>query len=126
MQDLLITMPEHVVQDVLAHPEDRYFFHRTGRGRPRRHDVGGRVFFVVSGFVRGYGRTHSIRKLGRTVSIDGRVFKPGWYLKIYPDSWRWIRPIVRRGFQGFRYSTLKEDEIIVVGDYRDPQPEIEL
>ena len=121
MKDLLITMPEPVVRSVLAAPEDCYFFHRTG-GKPKWHEAGDRVFFVFSGFVRGFGRSHSIRRLGRTVSLDGRVFRPGWYLMIYPDSWRWITPLAMRGFQGFRYSVLHDDQVEVVGDYRDAQP----
>ena len=122
MKDLVITMPEAVVRSVLAAPEDVFFFHRTGRGRPRWHEVHDRVFFVWSGFVRGYGRTHSIKRLGTTVSLDGKRFKPGWYLKIYPDSWRWIEPIPMVGFQGFRYSRFEEQDISVLGTWRDEQP----
>ena len=122
MKDIIITMPAHIVESVLANPEDYFFFHRAGRGRPKAHDVGGRVFFVWNGFVRGFGRTHSIRQLGQVVSLDGRTFQPGWYLKIYPDTWHWITPIPMRGFQGFRYSKLYEDQIEIVGTYLDKQP----
>ena len=121
MQDIIITMPEPIVRQVLNEPSDRFFFYRTG-GRPRWHAVGDRVFFVFAGFVRGFGRTHSIKKLGRTVSLDGKVFRPGWYLTIYPDSWRWTVPIPMRGFQGFRYSVLHDDQVEVVGTWRDGQP----
>ena len=126
MQDLVITMPEAVGRDVLASPDDRYFFHRTGRGRLKYHDVGGRVFFVFSGHLRGFGRTHAIRRLRRTVSLDGKCFQPGWYLRIYPESWRWIVPLPMRGFQGFRYSRFDEADVHIVGDFTDPQPDIVL
>ena len=122
MKDLLITMPEHVVRSVLAAPQDRFWFKHCGRGKPKWHVVGDRVFFLYGGFIRGFGRTHSVRRLGRVVSLDGRRFGAGWYLKIFPDSWRWITPLPMRGFQGFRYSKLREDEIEVVGGYLDAQP----
>ena len=135
MKDILVTMPRGVVLGVLRMPEDYYWFFRTG-GKPRQHQAGGRVFFVYEGFVRGFGITHEIKRLGQQVSLESigadgdratatikaRAFKPGWYLKIYPDSWQWITPIPMQGFQGFRYSTLHEDQVEVVGGFRDEQP----
>ena len=101
-----------------------YYF-RTFVKRPKELRVGSRIFYVEDGFIRGFGTVGEIRDSAdmqcNTSGHDWGVWGDGrTHAIMHADSWKWIKPIPMKGFQGWRYFTAKN--IKIVGDWLDPKP----
>lgn len=117
------------------------YFRRFPRHQRPRVEPGDRVYYIEDGFLRGFAVIHRIEdRLSRVQVCDttNRHWPPGFYVFMRADSWKWIRPIPMRGFQGFRYpgSSLRATagrrdaillprfaDIVIVGGWLDPRPE---
>ena len=102
---------------------------------------GDRMYYVEDGFVRGFAVVSRCGlSLANQCATTGRVWPPGYYVVMDATSWRWIRPIPMRGFQGLRYVKWGGGDdprnnialgtggftgpIEIVGGWRDPKPEV--
>jgi len=115
--DIIVTTPKSEMAaaaqeaaDARAAGGDTEYFRRFPCARdhsPRKVNAGDRVYYVEDGFVRGYAVVSHIEESQYPMRCvtTGREWSPGFYLFLRADSWRWIRPIKMRGFQGFRYVT---------------------
>lgn len=96
-------------------------YFRTFRRRPNRLEIGSRIFYVDLGFIVGFAMVNAISQGLMTCDVSKRT-RWGWHAIMDARSWQWIKPILHKGFQGFRYFGGQEIEII--GNWLDPMPEI--
>jgi len=107
------------------------YFRRFSLSRPPTVTIDDRVYYVEDGFIRGFAVITGITNIPRCMQCDtsGRWYDPGFYIFMPAESWRWIRPIPMRGFQGFRYLKRADElcghEILdadIIGNWRDSKP----
>jgi hypothetical protein len=78
-----------------------------------------RLFYVEDGYVRGFGIIEDIWSGQFLCETTGRGWGRGNYAVVNCHSWKWIKPIPMRGFQGWRQMTLPFE---VIGGWLDPKP----
>lgn len=134
--DVVVTIPaaqhEHwerfrkVFLDWIRSGHDGYYFWQF-HGKPKSLGVGDRIYYTHCGFVVGFNIVADLAEEteGITSWPDGHHFPPGWYATMLVDTWRWIEPITMRGFQGFRYFRRDRRDVVIIGSWLDPMPEIE-
>lgn len=111
------------VRECIANGGEAWYFRNMGRNTPKHVHPGCRVFYVEDGYIRGFAKIAFITSAPEMVcSTTGRRFGDGIYVAMDARSWKWIEPIAMRGFQGWRYSKLREEEILIVGGWLDPMP----
>lgn len=130
MKAIIVTTPKSEMSTAAQEARDRIeegggvYFRRFGK-EPRGLDPGVRVFYVEDGHVRGFAVVEEVTEVqeGEHVVCEttGRAWPSGIYAVMRADSWRWVRPIRYRGFQGFRY--FDDSEVEIVGGWLDPRPE---
>lgn len=125
--DIIVTTPKNKMG--LAAEEARQcieggggFYFRTFRNRPTRLQIGSRIFYVEDGFVRGFGVVSEVFEGTMTCGTSGEDWGEGYHAIMQADSWKWIKPIPMKGFQGWRYFQTKG--IKVIGGWLDPKPSI--
>jgi hypothetical protein len=126
-RDIIVTTPKSEMKNAakeaqdarLAGPDSCYF--RALPTSPRGLLAGvSRIFYVEDGYVRGFGVIDTGNN-GKYSHCDttGR----DWYGKCTvvtrASSWKWIKPIPMKGFQGWRYF---DQPVEVVGDWLSPRP----
>lgn len=130
--DIVVTTPadraEEAAEEVAACLWDGggcYF--RWFSNRPRIH-AGERIFYVETGYVRGFAQCDYVTFKGDGVCCEttGHLWPRGWYVFMRADSWKWIKPIPMRGFQGYRYAHKQPwfAKIEIVGGWKDPMPKV--
>lgn len=87
---------------------------------PTKLQSGDRVFYVEDGYVRGFCTLMGVDDGSGVCEATGRDWGEGARLVMRADSWKWVKPIPMKGFQGFRYF---DQPFKVVGDWRDKRPE---
>jgi hypothetical protein len=153
--DIIVTTPKtemanaaREAADVLAAGGGEYFRRFSLRCYPAQINNGNRVYYVEDGYIRGFGIVSETLYCGDGMQCDTtgrRRWSPGFYVFMDATSWRWIKPIAMRGFQGFRYTgrsygpvahgeaagpadwlTLGGSiyRITIVGNWRDPKPAV--
>ena len=139
MSDIVVTTPRGESANSAAEAAcciaaggGNYF--RTLSRAPRDLSVGDRVFYVEDGYVRGYARVSKIGGAGgMTCQTTGRRWVGGCVVVMPADSWRWIKPLRMRGFQGWRYWSAAVDavggfceigRVEEVGGWLDSKPEV--
>lgn len=136
MKDIIVTTFKHEMQNaaletadaIAAHArgERTEYFRRLGtNSRPIGVLHGDRIFYVEDGYVRGYAlidRVAGIFGRKRVRLTTNEIYPSGFYVFMKADTWKWIQPIPMRGFQGWRYSRLNEERIVIVGGWLDPRP----
>ena len=122
MADIIVTTPRCEMKlaareaaECLAAGGGEYF--RRFNHRP---DVapGDRIFYVEDGWVRGFAiALRAVEEAAwRRCDTSGGWWSPGWYVFMDARSWKWIRPIPMKGFQGYRYAVAYLDRLDVGGD----------
>jgi len=145
--DIIVTTPKSQIANAAQEAADCIadgggeYFRRFPINQSPDINIGERVFYVEDGYIRGYAHASRVFQTPRCVQCDttGRWWPPGFYVVMPADSWRWIKPIPMRGFQGFRYArpegtnphqiTHHTDPnlrawIIDAGNWLDPKPSI--
>ncbi len=118
--DILVTTPISQSADAAREAEKikrwggGYYLRSLGRNRPRKSHSGNRCFYVDRGFIRGFAIIEKFR-----IHTDDPT-RPIYEAVMDARSWVWIKPIERKGFQGFRYVEGMEFE--PVGNWLDPMP----
>jgi hypothetical protein len=128
--DIIVTTPKSEIknaareaQDALAGKVEYYF--RAFSTLPSYLYKNDKVYYVENGFITGFALVDSIEPNG----IGNRCLTTGkeWNshrVNMRCDSWKWIKPIPMKGFQGFRYiaGQVWSDQIKIVGSWIDPRP----
>jgi hypothetical protein len=124
--DIIVTTPKSQMAnaaqeaaDVIADGGGEYF-RRFPHSQAPKVKPGDRVYYVENGWITGYAvvtRTDDPRHTGVTCDTTMRTWPPGFYVFMDATTWRWIRPIPMKGFQGFRYTGLERTPILPEGVY---------
>jgi len=122
--DVIVTTPKSEMENAAREAANCI---RDGGGEYFRklpfvpHDFGpgSKVFYVEDGFVRGYAEVSRIATGKFLCDTTGREWPKGIYAIMEASSWKWIKPIAMRGFQGMR---LMKQPYKVIGDWKDPKP----
>lgn len=128
--DIIVTTPKKLSKQAAQEAEDckkagrSYYFRRFAVGRAPKVEKGDRVFYVEDGHVRGFCLVDSVIPIEGAVLCETtcRKYGPGVFVYMDAKSWKWIRPIPMRGFQGFRYAGDLRDRVEVIGRWWDPKP----
>jgi len=111
--DIIVTTPKSQMKAAAAEAAHAIaggggeYFRRFPIGHyPVLLKVGDRVWYVEAGYVRGCATVTRMERRPRGMDCDatGLHWAPGIYAFMDATSWRWIRPLPMRGFQGFRYA----------------------
>ncbi len=132
--DIIVTTPKSQMKaaaqeaaDCIAAAGGQYF-RRFPLEAPPDISVGDSVFYVEDGYVRGYCVVSCMDRELRKVrcGTTGRLWPAGFYVFMDATSWTWIRPIRKRGFQGFRYRHRFPQlrAVVVVGNWLAPKPDV--
>lgn len=129
-RDIVVTTPRTQMATAAQEAADciaeggGLYFRNLGFHTPKDLEVGGRCFYVEDGAVRGFCTVTAVTDRPQMVcDTSGRDFGPGVYVFMDAATWHWIAPLPMSGFQGWRYSTLEEHEIKVLGGWLDSRPE---
>ena len=98
-----------------------HYFRRMGRVPQNLMLNETKVFYVEDGYVRGFCTLWAV-DWGEQPSVCAATMRDwgsGAQLVMRADSWKWIKPIPMKGFQGFRYF---DQPYEVVGDWQDKRP----
>ena len=134
--DIIITTPKREMAnaareaaDCIADGGGEYFRQFRYGSSPTKLKLDQRVWYVEDGYLRGFCTTIRVehKPVWTTCQTTGRSWAPGLYVIMDATSWRWIKPIRMRGFQGFRYlqaltPTIGGCAVEIVGGWRDPKP----
>ena len=130
IKDIIVTTPKTQMEIATKEAEDclvsirkgdpAHYFRRFLQ-RPQGLNVGTRIFYVEDGYVRGFAKVCEVVEAEMICESTGRKWGRGTHAIMNAKSWKWIKPIKMRGFQGWRYSEL--GTVQVVGNYLKPKPE---
>lgn len=131
--DIIVTTPKNKMSEAAQEAEDMksqgggYYFRVFPIKRyPKNLFSGDKVFYVEDGYIRGFCEV-SWRGINTSVVMcftTGKLYPMGYLVLMKADSWKWIKPIPMKGFQGFRYA--KDLDIEVVGGWKDARPDLDL
>lgn len=131
MPDIIITTPKSMMREAAQEAEDAkrsgggYYF-RSLHSPPRDLNEGDRVFYVEDGYIRGFCTVDHLSDSsfgGHICQTTGRHWSGACFVFMRPNSWTWIRPIPKKGFQGWRYYTAPAD-LEILGDWMAPRPSL--
>lgn len=125
--DIIVTTPKSQIENAAQEAKDAlegkvdYYFRNFDK-LPRNLQKGDHVFYVENGFITGFAVVYGfVETAGKVIcQTTGKDWK-GCLVYMECNSWKWIKPIPMKGFQGFRY-TPSDFEYTVVGDWKDPKP----
>ena len=132
--DIIVTTPKREMANAAREAEackrdgGGEYFRRFPVDRAPQVLVGDRIYYVEDGAIRGFAPIKKIHATASGMCCDttGRRWPPGVYLFMDATTWKWIRAIPMRGFQGFRYAASRRfvpDGIVYeVGGWLDPKP----
>ena len=130
MADIIVTTPKSQVERAAREVEQikaqggGFYFRNLGMRKPKRLATGDRCFYVENGAVRGYCLVEEVTAEPSMVcEASGAEFGPGVYVFMDATTWTWCEPIPMPGFQGWRYSTLRTEDVVPLGGWLEPRPE---
>jgi hypothetical protein len=128
--DIIVTTPKSEMANAAKeaemakkHPDSLYF--RRFNTHPCNIKPGERVWYVENGFIRGYAVVDQIENIvgnARVCAATGRFWHPGVYVLMRADSWKWVKPLPMKGFQGYRQAK-GLDHTKTIGGWKDPKPQ---
>jgi len=143
--DIIVTTPKSRMADAAQEAANciqagggEYFRRFHSIHYPRHMKIGSRIYYVENGYIRGFAtisRVAHVPTQGMQCDTTGRWYSQGCFVFMPADSWRWIKPIPLRGFQGYRYVHPKSigprlwamiGQAEIVGGWRDKRPEVML
>jgi hypothetical protein len=131
-KDIVVTTPKSEMKN--AEKEAKYciesgdgYYFRTFKKRPKGLEIGSKIFYIEDGYVRGFGEVGGVARGEMECEATDRVYGSFNDQRICHAimpacTWKWIKPIPMKGFQGFRYF---DEEYEVIGGWLDPKPPIE-
>lgn len=126
MTDIIVTTPKKEMENAALEAEELKrdgggFYFRTLHSRPKDIGDGSRIFYVEDGYVRGFCIIDHLEDGGGTCEVTNRYWDGSVRVIMYADTWKWIRPIPMKGFQGWRYYE-PPDDMEIVGGWLDSRP----
>jgi hypothetical protein len=126
MRNIVVTTPKSEIENSAKEAkkciEDGggYYF-RSLPTAPKGIEIGSsRIYFVEDGFIRGFGIIIGVTDQDSNVcDVTKREWKGRCFVWMPASSWKWIKPLPCKGFQGWRYF---DDDVEVVGGWLDPKP----
>lgn len=121
--DIIVTTPRS--ESKIAAQEAEWclkhggFYFRHVSRLPKNLEHGDKVFYVEDGFVRGFAVVYAFDIGDVECEVSGKT-RSGAQIIMRADSWKWIRPIPMKGFQGWRYF---DQPYTVIGDWKIPKPQ---
>lgn len=127
--DIIVATPKSEMANAAREAENcirdggGYYFRRFN-GHPCNLTVGEKIFYVENGFITGYATVQSCGWLnnGQVCQTTGKTYPAGWYAFMPAASWIWIKPIIMKGFQGYRRALIGLALQTPVGGWKDPKP----
>jgi len=127
--DIIVTTPKSQIANAAKEAQNcinaggGYYFRRFDRLPAIKN--GGKVWYVEDGYIRGFAVVDHISTSmhHQVCETTGKNWPPGAYIFMKASSWKWVKPIPMKGFQGYRYAT--EFNIYkpkIVGGWKDPKP----
>ena len=126
--DIIVTTPKNKMADAAEEARQcieaggGYYFRKFPL-KPKGLQAGSRIFYVENGYIRGFAKVSKIQYGEMVCDTTGKDYGVGYYATMPAWSWKWIKALPMKGFQGFRY--LPEEigeQIEVIGDWTDPKP----
>ena len=124
--DILVTTPKTEIAN--AAKEAKYvkdngggYYYRVFNKLPKV-EAGDKVFYTENGYITGFAEVLATNKdKGKfNCEVTDKAYI-GDFVVMDASTWKWIKPIPYKGFQGFRY--VKNLEYEIIGDWLDPKPE---
>ena len=129
--DIIVTTPKNKSKEAAQEADfcksnggGFYFRHFNKAKYPKQINRNSRVFYVEDGFVMGFCKVEDygfIDNCGIICSTTGDKYLEGFVVIMDSTSWKWIKPVKMKGFQGFRYFK-NQFEVEVVGDWLTSKP----
>jgi len=128
--DIIVTTPKSQSENAAKEADEVKengggFYFRIFHRRPKNLESGDRIFYVEDGYIRGFAKVLHVQDISSMeCDVTGKTYTGRCCAFMDASTWTWVRPIEMKGFQGWRYCQIPENEIIVAGDWMDPKPEI--
>lgn len=98
-------------------------YFRFFRIKFKRLQTGSRIFYIEDGHIRGFAFvTGIIHSKQLRCDVTGKRWGEGWYAIMPADSWKWIKPIARKGFMGHQAMIQIAKKVQVIGGWLDEKP----
>ena len=133
--DIIVTTPKSEIQTAKEEADEciklggGYYFRKFSR-KPKGLATGSKIYYVEDGYLRGFGTVASVVTGIKKCEMTGRTWegkdgKDSYFAIIPACTWKWIEPILMKGFQGFKYIDVEtENKVKVVGNWLSSKPEI--
>jgi len=129
MKNIIVTTPKSEMQNAAKEAkkciEDGagYYFRSVSK-MPKDIVIGeSKIYYIEDGYIRGYGVIIGISNgNGQKCSVGDKTWKGPYFIWMPACTWKWIKPIPMKGFQGFRY--FNDKDVKVVGEWKDAKPVI--
>ncbi len=116
MENIIIyTTPEKLLhkQDKLEGDKDKSkegIYYWQLKNIPKKLKLGGKVYFATKGFIRGYFKILWINSEHKEHDFDrDPLGMPDNSFSFFSKSWKNIKPIPTKSFQGFKYANKVEE-----------------
>lgn len=120
--NIIVTTPKSRMKEAAKEAEQikkqgaGYYFRYIGKYKPKKLNVGCKCFYTENNFVTGFAEVIDIVNSEFICETTGKQYRNGWYLILDATTWKWIKPIYYKGFQGYRYF---DEEFEVIGNWLD-------
>ncbi len=117
--DIIVTTPKRCRKQAAREAEQikewgsGYYYRDYTQQPPVKR--GSRVYYVEAGYVKGFA------EVVRVDCSDGHRYR----MLMNAATWQWIVPIPMRGFQGWRYMKIAQQDVVIIGDWQDPMPAVQ-
>jgi hypothetical protein len=128
MADIIVTTPKSEMKNAeleaeAAKKDGGGFYFRTLPSKPKSIKDGSRIFYVEDGYIRGFCSIDHLEDGDGLCDVTNRHWHGAVKAMMPAASWKWIKPIPMKGFQGWRYYEPPKD-MKIVGGWKDPRPEV--
>lgn len=127
MRNIIVTTPKTEIENAKKEAEHclsnggGYYFRKVHK-IPKDIVIGeSKVYYVEDGFIRGFALVIGCDEKSEKCEVTNKEYNGG-IIYMTASSWKWIKPIKMKGFQGWRY--FDDNNVEIVGDWKDPKPSI--
>jgi hypothetical protein len=123
--NIIVTTPKGEIKNAKKEAEfciknrGGFYFRKLSK-KPKKLNVGDRIYYIEDGFIRGFSLVFEIKNSRMKCEVMKKEWGDGWYIIMKAEDWKWIRIIPMKGFQGYHYVDNLEVEII--GNWLDKKP----